>query len=234
MRIHKYGALAVLWLAFAGMSFAAPVLTWTQTFNVYGGGEFMGSLDGAPAIPMFCVDFNNYAIQGAMVNIDTAANISDTRFGTTTDTTTFATFSNLGITALQRYVMAAWLTTQFNIPNGNMDPDNVGIQSAIWNLLNVTGSGVAPVVGNESTWINNAKNWLTNPADAIAVSTITSELRIYTDVRVAGLSIPQRYGPDTDGQEFIGLTPTPEPVTYLLLGSGMLLMAGIGRRKNKV
>ena len=229
MRIRNIGSLAVLWLAFTGMSFGAPVLTFTSTFQVAGGGQFSAQLNGGPNFDVFCADFNNTAVEGQMVNIDTVNNLNDTRYGTTTDTTKFSSFSGLGITALQRYVMAGWLTTQFDMTKSTSDADNLGVQTAIWNLLNVTGSGVAPLLGNESTWINAAKTWLFNPANTANVNLIKGELRIYTDVKVAGLSTPERYGPSNGSQEFIGLVP--EPSTYLMLGTGMALLGLVGRRR---
>lgn len=203
-------------------------------------------------IVVSCVDYLNYFNYGNGTNsqgvpnnswnvnlssITSGSNISNTRFGTwestyggTPDFDPVSTGNgavNAGInalTALQRYQMAAWLTTQYGtngmLPNSN---DAKGIQGAIWRLLNpvdTSATGGDPSSGPDSpnyvnsysnTWLIAAWNARANLTDAFY-----SRFRVITQSPL-GTSNPFN-GSGTDlrkYQEFI--TEIPEPGHLALL-----------------
>jgi hypothetical protein len=246
--ISKAAVSGLLWLSFSSMAMFGDTLTLSQTYNinaspVNGGGQFMGTLDGTDPVTVYCVDFLNDLTSPDNVNVSTLADISDTRYGNTaTSSFTFfdgtgasdSLYTGTGVNAMttaqltltpdQRYLLAAYLTTQYNLAPSpspaimNMDS---GIQGAIWDLMNT--SNTTFTVNNESTYLTQAIEWLKNPSDSAAVATLTSEVRIYTPVVLSGRG---------DSQEMIGITTTPEPQTLAMLGIGLVAL-GLFRKTCK-
>lgn len=238
MSFNKSGLFALLWLAFAALGIASPVLynspglTVTgQPLGVNGGGQFQGNLNGGSIFKFYCVDYNNLLVSPSAVYVSDAGDLaSRTRYGATA-TGSFATLPGLlvqpTLTAENRYVMAGWLTTNYNIAAGNSDPNNVGIQNAIWDLLHVASrpGAASSGTGNETAWLNNA---ITFEGNASQYNTIKSQLRVMTDVRVT--SSEDRY--HSGSQEMVYLTnAVPEPATYGLIGAGMILLALLRRKR---
>ncbi|MGA3186292.1 MAG: PEP-CTERM sorting domain-containing protein [Bryobacteraceae bacterium] len=242
----KTALSGLLWLTFSGAMFG-DTLFLSQSYNVDDGGQFTGTDNGNP-VTVYCVDFQNYLVSPSQVNVSTLSDLSDTRYGTTpTSEFTFFNGSSSSDTlytgpgtapaldAEQRYLLAAYLTTQYELipsPSTAVVNANDSIQGAIWDLLDV--SGVNQTVGGaESADITQAINWLNT--DLAAVAALTSEVVIYTSTNVASnndlnptATSGTRY--TVGSQEMVGVVP--EPQTLAMLGAGLLAI-GLFRKHRK-
>ena len=204
----------------------APVPNPVETLNFLGGsgvtsplpwrvqvGPYEGSFASAPgtSFALYCVDYLHYA--------------SDSN-GTVNATSLFAG-SDLSNTRLQNfsaYRESAYLSSLFEgwgvhqtaleASEGTSFTQNhvwAGLHAAIWNVA--TGP--------------------TNLGDG-DTRTVAAREYFLTDTDVASLPNGNAAYNGT-GQEFLVRTPTtvPEPSTYLMMASGMLLLVGVGRRRMK-
>ena len=110
-----------------------------------------------------------------------------------------------------QYQKAAWLSIQFSNTN---EAEWGGLHSAIWNLMTPGHPG----------WETDQQGYWFGLADANYQSVDLSQWSVVTDVRALGIQ--------GGVQEFI--TPnvvTPEPITLALLGSGLLGIGALRRRR---
>jgi hypothetical protein len=243
--LHKAAVGGLLWLSFSAVMFG-DTLTLSQTYNINaapvdGGGQFMGFLNGTDPVTTYCIDFLNDLTSTDSVTVSTLSNISATRYGdTATASFTFfdgnsasdtlytgptLTTAQLTLTPEERYLLAAYLTTQYNLasnPSPAVTAMDSGIQGAIWDLLNVTDTTF--VSNSESTYLTQAIEWLNNPSDSAAVTTLTSEVRIYSPDSLSGPG---------DSQEMIGVVAAPEPQTLAMLGVGLVAIGLFGKRRKR-
>ena len=134
--ISKAALGGLLWLSFSGMTMFGDTLTLHQTYNLSaipdgGGGQFMGTLNGTDPVTVYCIDFANDLSSPQDVNVSNLANISETRYGNT-PTASFTFFdgvstsdslytgpaltpAQLTLTASQRYLLAGYLVTQYDL-----------------------------------------------------------------------------------------------------------------------
>ncbi|HVO99844.1 MAG TPA: PEP-CTERM sorting domain-containing protein [Bryobacteraceae bacterium] len=225
----------LLWLAFSALAFGDTLYISAQTENVSGGGQFSATLASNPAqdLLIYCVDFQNYTYFAPYpVNISTPdvtnpASVANTRYGTTPDAD--FTYDPNSLPAVQRYVMAAWLVTQYDFSSGVSNND-LEIQNSIWTLLNTSGSTSGFPNGDSAgtgTYVTQAISWL-NGQSQIALQQFGAGVQIFDSTDVAGTDIPARW--TTGFQEMITVTTTPEPGTLTLLGAGLLGLGLIRRR----
>ncbi len=234
-RYTKLSAFALLWLVFAGMAFAAPIqVNFTKVghdYSIDGGGRFQGQVNSGPVFDLFCIDYQNSINQTSYnAYLSDSTDLSKTRYGTTSS---FAYNPGSGtLTASDRYVLAAWLITQYTFPFSGGSPapttDDFAIQNAIWTLLAQTGAPAVPEPGLSgiATWINNAINF--KNTNSAGFNTIKSNLRVLTSTDVAGSDTRYKSGQ----QEFLWVTnPVPEPSTYLMFGAGLMALGLIRKRR---
>ena len=171
---------------------------------------------------VFCIDFNNYVNvpDHYQVNVSDYTDIENTRYGETA-IDEFQYMPN-AFSVLDRYTMAAWLTTQYNYSAGGSNPSNVGIQTAIWQILALTNSH-APQAGDDDYWLQSAADLKTSNPDLFASA--QQHMRIYSDVRIPTAN--SRYS----GTKQEMIATVPEPATYALIGLGLAGLALVRRRR---
>ena len=239
----KFAVVGLLWLAFNLTAFGDVLYITGFTQDVVDGGQFSANL-GYPnqSFFIYCVDYRNYEGTPATVNLSSPdqslpyAGLANTRYGTT-PTANFA-FYNTGTSALSafdRYVIAGWLTTQYDFSSGVTSSDDQ-IQNAIWTLLNTSGASGFPFSDAEGTgtWISQAVSWESNAALGGTLAAFAKTIVIYTSTDVAGNNdltqdAGSRYGVGT--QEMIDPpSAVPEPSSVFLMGTALLAIAWFRRR----
>lgn len=183
-------------------------------------GPFWGTVTSDPTKPkidLYCVDVLNSITWGktwsARLTNLASGNLANTRHGN----------AKLG-----KYQQAAFLASMYNAPGVQSNMWG-GIQAAIWNLLNPGapngGTNVA-VSSTEAYWLAQASMW---HQDQAAVANFDfSRWTIVTDVNAAG----NVSGKGT--QEFLTTGITPEPETWMLMGTGLILIVGFAIKRGRM
>ena len=176
-------------------------------------GPYNLTLNGAP-VQLVCDDFvDNPSHQGWTVNVLSLSNLSGADFTTGTDK---------ALTQLQDYQAVAYLAqNMLQYLGQNNDEEVADIQFALWAIFSHQAMGAKgfhnDAGGDALAWYNQA----TSMAAAGDFNGQFGNFVVYSPVSVNGT---QGYT-----QEFVGFTGTPEPASILLLGSGLLGLAGFRR-----
>ncbi len=239
----------LLWLALSTAGFATTLTITSYNYSADSdGGGFQAYLNSnsTDLFEVYCVDYLNDADQSGAytINIDTPNlsapddGLGDTRYGTTTtfswNSIVAGALSSSGDEfgdAYDRYVMAGWLTTQYDsFAQNSTDAD--GIQSAIWTLLDVNGANFSSD-GDTLYWLQQAINFMNSPG----FNSFASDVEVYTDTTISG-DTNLNYGTadnryQTGYQEFISVIP--EPADLVLVGCGLLFIGALRRgRRPKI
>lgn len=241
----KVAVGGLLWLAFsATAAFGSTLYITSFTKNIDDGGQFLANLGNpAQSFYVYCVDFQNEEANTEQVNIstpntstpDVASNfdgLANTRYGAVP--TALFTYDGTGPNALnsaQRYVMAAWLITQYSFPGGTVTTADDEIQNAIWTLLNTSGSTSGFPFGDSlgtGTYLTQAYTFLTTTPMG-ALLQFESQIEIFTSTNTVTYS-GVGWSPVSGNQEMITVNTTPEPATLAMMGAGLLALGLIRKR----
>jgi hypothetical protein len=240
-RFHKRASWGLLWLALSAAASASSLTVASQTFNIDGGGQFSAYLDGntlAP-FPVYCVDYRGFVSppQTYDVNVDTLSTTdSDARYGTTPQGSfSYATAPD-GMSfgdAFNRYLLAGYLITQYDLSvNANTGSKDIGIQNAIWNILNT--NDVNHTDGDVTTWENNAVVWASGITTA-QKNAFAADILIYSSIVISPDS--DLNNNDSNNRYVVGqqemMQVTPEPTVLAMVGSGLIALALVRRRAVK-
>ena len=218
------------------------------TLNTGGSNSFLssaspysGSLNygsGNIAYTIICDDFaDEQSIGGSytadVTNVGTGSLTNkDTRFGGSTSSTTL-------------YDELVWLGTEMLNHSANQ-ADQASIQEAIWALTGGAGAPTASYTGQTQTyaeWEQDAKFAVTGIGSYYIGTAANYTTPVYSNWLVITATDAVGCTSGTTGttacngpavnQEFLAYTPiaTPEPASFILLGSGLLAGAVFGRRR---
>ncbi len=206
--------------AVAALVFALSGITYGDSLNLQNGGNnvmggvyvgpynFTGNIKGqSGTFQLVCDDFADEVYPGESWNVTLSS---------------LPSLSNVQFSGSTQYQEIAWLTQQMfqNLGNAQTVGD---IQWAIWDIFDPGVSSNDPYGTLSTTDQQNVANWLNSAGTQYAGGNY-SNVAFYTAVLGSQ--------PSGDGrpQEYVGLTPTPEPSAFLLVGLGLSLALIFGRR----
>jgi len=214
-------------------AFAGSLLTFTGVKGTNDGGVYTGiyygTLSGGPQQNFMCDDYQDHITipESWQVKTYSINNLSGVTFGNNPN----PQYDHLapGMSQLQAYAEALNIAKGLLNSPGTGDPQASVDSFMIWKLLNNS----VPVPGDISSAVSSglaaAGGWWTSTCDTSLSSCLAglSDVAIY--VPVAG----SQTGSDGRPQEFLGLTPTPEPVSMILMGTFLSLAGGLMGKKKR-
>jgi hypothetical protein len=228
-----FTTIAILFLAVAAE--ANPVQFDTHSYNFAltgGGGGEVGVLASDLNVETFCDNFNNEidvphtGYSAYLSTLTDGSDLGHTRFGSNSSWHTVtindgdsndaadAAIIN-GASALGRYQMAAFLVSEYQTKQGSNATNN-GIQAAIWDIFDPSGSPAAPTYADATQALEQAAEWYANPN---ANRSFLADFLIVSDSTMTwnGAGNPLAGGFQ---EQLTLLDPVPEPRTlaWMLIG----------------
>lgn len=172
-------------------------------------GAYTATINGVSTL-VVCDDYSDESYIGETwtASITSLSSLTGTKWGNNT----------------QGYDEMAWLVTQmFSTHNQNTIAQ---IQFAIWDVFN--GSAFSALSGST---LAGAQSWLTQAENQTFYAGEFGNIGIYTPNTQFPILCSGNSCANTPPQEFLTVTQTPEPGTFVLFGSGLAVLGFMMRRK---